>query len=195
MLGHSHVVIGVAGVVLAEALARSHGTSLFEAPLVPLPAEPVAVPGLPLAVLCAAVGSLLPDLDHPRAALANYRVVGIPILKPAGLVASAVLSHRGASHSLVFWALLTALGAYFASPLGLAPLVWAASLGYGLHLVADTLTKAGVPWLWPLWPHPLGFPPARSLRIHTGGLVEHLLVACAVVGAIAAALSSHLLLS
>lgn len=193
MLGHSHVVIGVAGVVLAEAFARSQGVSLFEAPLVPLASEPVAVPGLPLAMLCAAVGSLLPDLDHPQAALANYRVVGIPVLKPAAFVTSAVLSHRGASHSLVLWVLLTALGVFFAGPAGLAPLVLAASLGYGLHLAADSLTKAGVPWLWPVWPHPLGFPPFRSLRIHTGGLVEHLLVACAVVGAIAAALSSGLL--
>ncbi len=194
MLGHSHMIIGVAGVVLAKAFARSQGTSLFEAPITPLASEPVAVPGLPLAMLCAAVGALLPDIDHPRAALANYRVIGIPILKPAAYVASAVLSHRGASHSLVFWALLTALGVYFTAPLGLAPLVWAASIGYGLHLVADTLTKAGVPWLWPIWQQPLGFPPFRSLRFHTGGLIEHLLVACAVVGAIAAALSSRILL-
>src|SRR5512138_2201673 len=119
MLGHSHVVIGVAGVVLAEAFARSQGASLFDAPLTPLAGEPVRVPGLPLAMLCAAVGSLLPDLDHPRAALANYRIIGIPILKPAAFVTSAILSHRGASHSLALWALLTALGLLFV-PLGLA---------------------------------------------------------------------------
>ena len=190
MLGHSHVLIGCAGVAVAEVIARSQGTSIFGAPLAWVPSEPVALPGLPLAMACVAVGSLLPDLDHPRAALGNYRVVGIPVLKPAAIVTSALLSHRGASHSLVLWALLTMLGMYIAGPAGLAPLAWAASLGYGLHLAADSLTKAGVPWLWPLRRQSFGFPPVRALRIHTGGLAENLLVACAVVAAIAAALNA-----
>ena len=175
---------------MAEAMARSQGTTVFGPPLAWLPSHWVEVPGLPIALVCAAVGSLLPDLDHPRAALGSYRVVGVPVLRPAAIVTSALLSHRGASHSLLLWALLTVLGLYLAVPAGLAPLVWAASLGYGLHLGADSLTKAGVPWLWPLWRQPIGFPPVRALRIHTGGLVEHLLVACAVVAAIAAALGA-----
>jgi inner membrane protein len=192
LLGHSHVVLGWAGVLLVESLARSQGSSVFGAPIAALAISPVPIPDLPFVLAAAAVGSLLPDIDHPRGALGNYRLIGIPILKPASFVASAVLSHRGLSHTLLAWALLTALGVYFGGPAGLLPIVWAASLGYGLHLGADSLTKAGVPWLWPLYRHPLGFPPLRALRIQTGGLLEHALVVAGLVLALAVSTSGVL---
>ena len=189
MLGHSHVVLGWAGVLLAESFARSRGGSVFGTPLMPFDVSPVLIPSLPLVLAAAAVGSLLPDLDHPQGALANYRLVGIPIFKPAAFVAAAVLSHRGPSHSLLVWTILTALGAYFGASYGILPLVWAASLGYIVHLAADSLTKAGVPWLWPLWGRPVGFPPSRSLRIQTGGWIEHGLVLIVLVASLAASAS------
>ncbi len=186
MLGHSHVLIGCSGVLVAESLARSHGVSLLDAPLEPLKSAPAAIPNLPFVLASAAVGSLLPDIDHPRSAIANYRMVGVPVLKPAALVASAVLPHRGPTHSLLAWVLLTVLGWLVGSHFGLLPVVAAGSLGYLLHLVADSLTKSGVPWLWPLWRRPLGFPPVAALRLTTGGIVEHVLVIGGLTWALAA---------
>lgn len=44
-------------------------------------------------------------------------------------------------------------------------------IGYISHLVADTFTREGVPWLFPI-PWKIGIPPFSFLRIETGGLVE-----------------------
>ena len=52
--------------------------------------------------------------------------------------------------------------------------VWYAFLiGMMSHLVMDTFTKEGVPWLLPL-PYKFGFPPLKALRITTGKMVETL---------------------
>lgn len=49
---------------------------------------------------------------------------------------------------------------------------WAFMIGMGSHLVMDTFTKEGVPWLLPL-PFKFGLPPLKSLRITTGHWVEN----------------------
>jgi membrane-bound metal-dependent hydrolase YbcI (DUF457 family) len=43
------------------------------------------------------------------------------------------------------------------------------------HLLADSLTIEGVPWLFPI-PFKFGFPPFAFLRMKTGGWIERLLV-------------------
>ncbi len=48
---------------------------------------------------------------------------------------------------------------------------WAFMIGVLSHLVLDTFTKEGVPWLLPI-PIKIGLPPIKSLRITTGKLVE-----------------------
>ncbi len=52
---------------------------------------------------------------------------------------------------------------------------WAFMIGFLSHLVMDTLTKEGVPWLFPIPIH-FGFPPLRFLRLTTGGFVEKSIV-------------------
>jgi inner membrane protein len=53
--------------------------------------------------------------------------------------------------------------------------VWIAFLvGYASHLVMDSFTKEGVPWLLPI-PFKFGFPPLRAFRITTGKAGETLL--------------------
>jgi membrane-bound metal-dependent hydrolase YbcI (DUF457 family) len=50
--------------------------------------------------------------------------------------------------------------------------VWYAFLiGYASHLLMDTITKEGVPWLLPI-PVKFGFPPVKGLRVTTGKWVE-----------------------
>jgi inner membrane protein len=96
-----------------------------------------------LAVLTGAVAvwlAMLPDVDH--------RIPGVP--------------HRGPTHSLAFAALVGGAFAAVASalpwvaltgPLPLPPVAFGFALGAGsvlAHLLADTLTPAGVDYLWPL---------------------------------------------
>lgn len=140
MLAVSHVVVGGA---LWWGVAQATGQ----------PTEPAAL-GL------AALGSLLPDIDHPQSwAGKRLAVVSIPL--------AALIGHRGVTHSLIavagFVALLALLGVnHLAAPL---------AVGYLAHLLADALTVSGVPLLWPSR-RPYGL---RLIR--TGSLAEIALIA------------------
>ena len=54
-------------------------------------------------------------------------------------------------------------------------------IGVASHLLMDSLTKEGVPWLLPI-PVKFGFPPLRRLRITTGKWVEHFIVLPLLIG-------------
>lgn len=120
MMAGSHVVAGAA---LWAVTAKLTGGP---------PADPQAL-GL------AALGALLPDIDHPQSwAGRKLRPISVPL--------AFVVGHRGVTHSLL--AVLA----------GIVTLVmmgfdgWAAPLviGYLSHLAADGLTPSGVPLLWPM---------------------------------------------
>lgn len=87
---------------------------------------------------------LLPDIDHPRSFLGQrLKWLSVPIAR--------VFGHRGFTHSLLAIAagiLLFTLK--FASDM-LIPLdaFHGMIIGYLSHIVADMLTPAGVPLLWP----------------------------------------------
>jgi inner membrane protein len=93
----------------------------------------------PASLALAALGALLPDIDHPGSWVGKRLIlVSAPI--------SAVLGHRGVTHSL-----LAVLG--MSILLGLGGLGHAAAplaAGYLSHLACDGLTPSGVPLLWPL---------------------------------------------
>jgi inner membrane protein len=102
----------------------------------------------PAGIALAAIGSLLPDIDHPKSWVGSR-------LRPISLAISAVFGHRGVTHSALAliacaWTLLR----------GGAPL-WAAdavAVGYASHLAADLLTPNGLRLAWPLrrtWALPL----------------------------------------
>ncbi|WP_414146927.1 metal-dependent hydrolase [Erwinia sp. BNK-24-b] len=87
---------------------------------------------------------LLPDIDHPRSTLGQrFRWLSQPIARAFG--------HRGFTHSL-----LAVIGGVMLLRLQL-PKEWVLPadvfqgmvLGYLSHIVADMLTPAGVPLLWP----------------------------------------------
>lgn len=86
-------------------------------------------------VVMTGLGSLLPDLDHPSSILGR-RIFGASALG---------LKHRGWMHSLlgliVFATLFWTLNPKFVPGI---------TLGYFLHLLADTLNPAGIPWLYPI---------------------------------------------
>jgi inner membrane protein len=119
MMAGSHMVLGAA---LWAVTARAAGLD---------PAEPVALSA-------ALAGSLLPDIDHPHSwAGRKFRAISVPL--------SAVVGHRGITHSLL--AVIAGIAALAALGLDqpMAPLV----VGYLSHLAADGLTPSGVPLLWP----------------------------------------------
>ncbi len=120
------------------------------------------------------LGGLAPDLDQPTSKL--WRRL------PAGSLLGRIVhpffgSHRLISHSLLGVVLFGFLAKFALSAAASVLLVnmqivwWAFMIGYVSHVVMDTFTKEGVPWLFPL-PWKIGFPPFKLFRITTGGLVE-----------------------
>jgi len=128
-----------------------------------------------LALLANQIGGIVPDIDQPTAPLWRNLPIGRFFGK---LVGGGLGGHRFMTHSLVGLALF---GALARAILGwLTPLLhhadtgyiwWAFMLGIVSHLLMDSLTKEGVPWLLPI-PHKFGFPPLRALRITTGTVSE-----------------------
>jgi inner membrane protein len=131
-----------------------------------------------IAILANQLGGIAPDTDQPTAPfwrnLPEGHFVGRAYARLLG-------GHRFISHSLVGFALfgfLSKLLLQFLHPI--MPrvdihFVWVAFLlGYASHLVMDSFTKEGVPWLLPI-PFKFGFPPLRRLRITTGKAGETLM--------------------
>ena len=55
--------------------------------------------------------------------------------------------------------------------------------GFLSHLILDSLTIEGVPWLFPLQAY-YGLPPVSRLRVRTGSLVEQFVVMPLLLGGI-----------
>lgn len=87
---------------------------------------------------------LLPDIDHPKSVLGQRLTwVSKPIARLCG--------HRGFTHSLlpiIVGILLFILGLFPEKAIPL-DVLHAMIIGYLSHIVADMLTPAGVPLLWP----------------------------------------------
>ncbi|WP_237388370.1 metal-dependent hydrolase [Xenorhabdus sp. Sc-CR9] len=91
------------------------------------------------------LASLLPDIDHPSSTLGRlFRFISIPIAKLCG--------HRGFTHSLL--ALMVGMTLFQTEIPSNWPIptdfIHAMVVGYISHLIADMLTPAGIPLLWPL---------------------------------------------
>ena len=132
-----------------------------------------------VAVLANQIGGILPDIDQPTAPL--WR--NLPIGGLFGRVVDKSLGgHRFLTHSVLGVGLFSSL-AYLLLKF-LHPIMphingglvwWAFLIGMISHLVMDTFTKEGVPWLLPI-PIKFGLPPIKGLRITTGKFVEKLIV-------------------
>jgi inner membrane protein len=132
-----------------------------------------------VAVTANLIGGIAPDIDEPTAPL--WR--NLPIGKYVGKVFDKLLGgHRFISHSLIgvalfgflFYLLLQFLHPIMSS-ISITIVWWSFMIGLVSHLVMDSFTKEGVPWLLPL-PINFGFPPLKALRITTGKIAENLIV-------------------
>jgi len=121
------------------------------------------------------MGGIAPDVDQPTAPF--WR--NLPVGKYFGRMFGALNGgHRFLTHSLLGLALFGA-GAHFLL-IFLHPIMtnvnaglvwWAFMIGMLSHLVVDSFTKEGVPWLLPI-PTKFGIPPMKVFRITTGKFLE-----------------------
>jgi inner membrane protein len=161
---------------------RTHDTAALTALIITVALFPL--PGITLAtalvgLLANQIGGIAPDIDQPTAPL--WR--NLPVGAIFGRFTDKLLGgHRFLTHSLLGAGLLAYLAHWllvFIHPL--MPhtdidLVWKAFvIGVASHLVMDTITKEGVPWLLPI-PFKFGFPPIKALRITTGKAVENFII-------------------
>jgi inner membrane protein len=150
-------------------------------------------PELPTIFLVTAgvVSALIPDLDEEKSMIYNYTMkkvdlrmrrplvglIGIVLLFFSALELShgfllagayflgvSIFRHRTFSHSLLGLVMMTGF-AHEVNP----DLTAAVFLGYLSHLLADSLTIQGIPWLWP---YPRRY---RMARIQTGSLSDHMI--------------------
>jgi membrane-bound metal-dependent hydrolase YbcI (DUF457 family) len=161
---------------------------------------------VPVALAIVAFGSLLPDIDHPDSSLANEKVIGVPIFLPFAWVIGKVFGHRGVTHSLLAVAALIALGKVSQLSWDVAGLEWLRVAGealrfvwddlgigwlivwgYAWHLIADAMTRSGIPLFWPLTSR-FGIPPLRALRFTTDTWPEYLVVVALTIACLGNAL-------
>lgn len=132
-----------------------------------------------VAILANLIGGIVPDIDQPTAPF--WR--NLPIGGVVGRITDKLLGgHRFLTHSLLGLGLfgwLSWLLLEFLHPITPAIdnwIVWVAfMIGMVSHLVMDSFTKEGVPWLLPV-PIKFGFPPIRRLRMTTGKAIENFIV-------------------
>ncbi|MEI4259966.1 MAG: metal-dependent hydrolase [Candidatus Dasytiphilus stammeri] len=97
-------------------------------------------------ISAAILTSLLPDIDHPRSLLGQH-------LKWLSASMRVIFGHRGFTHSILA---LAAAVKIFNLTLLLSRVIipddvsQGMIIGYISHLIADSLTPAGIPLLWPL---------------------------------------------
>lgn len=132
-----------------------------------------------VALLANQLGGIAPDIDQPTAPFWRNLPIGGFFGR---FLAKMMGGHRFITHSL----LGVALAGFLVSLLlnALHPIMpnvqleivwWAFMIGMVSHLIMDSFTKEGVPWLLPL-PIKFGFPPLRRFRITTGKWVENFVV-------------------
>jgi inner membrane protein len=139
------------------------------------PASTVTLSTFLMAILANQIGGIIPDIDQPTAPLWKNLPIGGPIGKGIDKMLG---GHRFISHSIlglgIFGALVYGL-LHILQPsmphINIGLVWWAFIIGMISHLVMDTFTKEGVPWLLPI-PVKFGFPPIKELRITAGKAVE-----------------------
>jgi membrane-bound metal-dependent hydrolase YbcI (DUF457 family) len=163
-------------------IARTHDIAAFTAlslVFILLPEQSLTLSTAIVAVLANLIGGVTPDIDQPTAPLWK----NLPVGKYVGKLFDKMSGgHRFLTHSLIGVALISYLVYLllsFLHPIMISVNVtivwWAFFIGIMSHLIMDTLTKEGVPWLLPI-PIKFGFPPIKALRITTDHWVENWIV-------------------
>lgn len=124
------------------------------------------------------IGALVPDLDQATNKLWDLLPAGNLLGK---VLRHLMLQHRTISHSIlgafIFYEILNYSLPRIFNPFYVDARLAIAALmiGYLSHLVADSVTKEGIPLFFPI-PFKIGIPPIEALRITTGKFVENFIV-------------------
>jgi inner membrane protein len=140
---------------------------------------PVTLATALIAILANQIGGIAPDIDQPTAPFWK----NLPIGGIFGRIIDKLLGgHRFLTHSILGAGLLSWLVHWllvFIHPImprvDISLVWWAFVIGIFSHLVMDTFTKEGVPWLLPI-PIKFGLPPVKDLRVTTGGFIESFII-------------------
>lgn len=150
MMAKSHLIVGATSWAVYHHYA--HAATYM----------PLWQTGLLMAVC--AMAALLPDIDHPKSTVGQY-------IYPVSKLISMVFGHRGFTHSLlaVFGMiyLLVAIDGSQAFNLWVTVI----AIGYLSHLVADIVTPAGLPLLYPI-----KYRFTTPFTVEAGGVGETILV-------------------
>lgn len=163
-------------------LARTHDLAAITALGVVVllqPEKSLTLSTVIAAIIANMIGGITPDIDQPVAPFwRNLPIGGIF----GRMVAKLLGGHRFLTHSVLGLFLFGFAARWllvFLSPIlgdiNIGYVWWAYMIGMVSHLVMDTLTKEGVPWLLPI-PIKFGLPPLRRLRITTGKSMEKFVV-------------------
>lgn len=160
-------------------IARTHDLAALTALgaiVIIQPTRTLTVATVIIAIFANLVGGITPDIDQPTAPLWK----NLPVGKFFGKIFDTMAGgHRFLTHSilglvifgfLVHWLLIFLHPIMHTVDIGLV--WWAFMIGMFSHLVMDSFTKEGVPWLLPI-PIKFGFPPMKRFRITTGHAVEN----------------------
>ena len=171
-------ISGVTHATLSNMKARTHDLAAITALGVVVMVQPEHTLTLGTAItalIANQLGGIAPDIDQPTAPF--WR--NLPIGGIFGRVVDKMLGgHRFITHSILGLALfgfltrllLTTLHPIMPS-IDIELVWWAFMIGMLSHLVMDSFTKEGVPWLLPI-PFKFGFPPLKRLRVTTGKIGE-----------------------
>lgn len=169
-------------------IARTHDVAAFTALLAVVLSQPLQSVTLATAVaalLANQIGGIAPDIDQPTAPFWRNLPVGGLIGR---VIARMMGGHRFISHSVLGLALFGFAAHWLLALLHpIMPSVdtglvwWAFMIGMVSHLIMDSFTKEGVPWLLPI-PWKFGFPPVRKFRLTTGKNIERFVVLPILVG-------------
>ena len=161
--------------------ARTHDAFAFASLItvaVLRPPESLTVLTLFASVIGNIVGALIPDMDQATNRLWDLLPAGNTFGK---VFRRAFFKHRTLSHSIVGavlifkffeWVLPRLFNSEFVDP---TIVLWGIMIGYGSHLLADSLTKEGLPLFFP-FNLSIGFPPIEALRVTTGKWVENFMI-------------------
>lgn len=158
MLGRNHLVSSCSGWVIAQPYLLSSQPDLTQQIILGL---------------SVALGSLLPDIDHPDSLLGRrVKFISVPLSFLQGdrsLLPWSEDSHsRGITHSI--WALI---GCWFLMtstlPAAIGLILFGLAFGFVAHLIGDAMTPAGVRLFWPL-----DFKTRSPITFKTGGFIEYL---------------------
>lgn len=161
--------------------ARTHDAIAF-ASLVTIatfyPPSSLNLPTVFISIVGNIVGALIPDIDQASNRLWD--------LLPAGNFLGRVLKrlflkHRSLTHSILGVYLLYRILDWFLPKIlnsgyvDINIIFASIMIGYISHLLADSLTKEGLPLLFPFGIR-FGFPPFSALRITTGKWIENFII-------------------